>query len=469
MRTIILLIALLFLASTVPAQSLDNLTTTKVDEIFAHWNSTDSPGCALGIIKNGKLVYTRGYGMADLEHNVLLNSQSVFYIASTSKQFTAASIALLTRKGVISLDDDIRKYLPEIPQYESTITVRHLIHHISGLRDYLGLTALRGGSFEDHIDNNEAVGLIARQKALNYKPGEQYLYSNSNYVLLAEIVKRASGKSLREFAHENIFQPLNMSHTHWDDDRSMVVKNRVVSYGVGKIMPWRHFIKNIDAVGDGNLLTTIEDLAKWDQNFYDNTVGGAGFTDYLLTRGKLNNGEEINYAFGLQHMEYRGLKAIAHGGSFLGFRTAFIRFPQQKFSVICLCNAATVNPANLSQQAADILLADQFKTEAKMMTAPVDQPKRSETFASTTTQMNEFVGSYYSDELDVVYKFVVSEGKLMLMFARQNSFLLAPQAKDRFAFQSNTLLFLRNEKGQVTGLSLEAGRVKGLHFEKRTN
>jgi len=464
-----LLLVILLACVSFAQNSLDKSLITKVDEIYARYDSNESPGCALGIIRDGKLIYSRGYGMADLEHNAPLNAQSVFYIASTSKQFAAASIALLARKGTISLDDDIRKYLPEIPQYETIVTIRHLIHHTSGLRDYLELTAMRGGSAEDHIDNNDAIELIARQKALNYKPGEKFLYSNSNYVLLAEIVKRASGKSLREFAAENIFRPLGMNHTHWDDDRSMVVKNRVVSYGVGKLAPWRHFVKNINAVGDGNLLTTVEDLAKWDQNFYDNKVGGTGFTEYLLTRGKLNNGEAIPYAFGLGHEEYRGLKAIAHGGAFLGFRTQFLRFPEQKFSVICLCNAGTINPANLSQQVADIFLADQFKTEAKKPASPANQNRPAESFALPEAQLKEFTGNYYSSELDTTYKFMIGEEKLFLKLKSNSSYVLTPRAQDNFGFQGGSLVFQRNSKGQLVGLILDGGRVKGLRFEKQTN
>lgn len=468
----LLVFILAMLSSATIAQSngsgsLDKVTINKVDEIFARYDSNDSPGCALGMIKDGKLIYARGYGMANLEYNAPITSQSVFYIASTSKQFAAASIALLARKGTISLDDDIRKYLLEIPQYEGTITIRHLIHHTSGLRDYLELRAEAGISGEDIVDNNDAIEMIARQKALNYKPGEKYLYSNSNYVLLAEIVKRASGKSLREFAAENIFQPLGMKNTHWDDDRSMVVKNRVVSYGVGKQTPWRHFIKNINAVGDGNLLTTIEDLAKWDQNFYDNKVGGAGFTEYLLTRGKLNNGEAIQYAFGLGHEEYRGVKNIAHGGAFLGFRTQMMRFPEQKFSVICLCNSTTINPTLLSQKVADVFLADQLKpVEIKAPSNPNTNKINYVTLPES--QLQEYVGSYYSEELNASYKFNVTQGQLLLKSNRQEPMKLNARAKDSFDFQFGTLNFLRNDQGQIHGFSFDGGRVKGIRFLRQT-
>lgn len=466
-NTLLLLLAILFAHTTFAQNSLDKSITTKVDEIFARYDNNDSPGCALGVIRDSKLIYARGYGMADLEHNAPLNTQSVFYIASTSKQFAAASIALLARKGAISLDDDIRKYLPEIPQYESTLTIRHLLHHTSGLRDYLELRAEAGISAEDIVDNNDAIELLTRQKALNYKPGEKYLYSNSNYVLLAEIVKRASGKSLREFADEHIFKPLGMKNTHWDDDRSMVVKNRVVSYGAGKLTPWRHFVKNINAVGDGNLLTTVEDLAKWDQNFYDNKVGGAGFTEYVLTRGKLNNGETIPYAFGLGHEEYRGVKNIAHGGAFLGFRTQLMRFPEKKFSVICLCNAATINPTLLSQKVVDVFLADHLKPQPLKTDSSVNNGKTGYV-EIPETQLQEYVGNYYSEELNAIYKFSLNNGKLMLKINRQDPLLLNARAKDNFDFQFGNLQFARNEKGEITGLNFEGGRVKGIRFEKRT-
>jgi CubicO group peptidase (beta-lactamase class C family) len=245
-----------------------NQLNEKVDKLFAQWDKPDSPGCALGVIKGGKLVYKCGYGSANLDYNAPLTSESVFYIASTSKQFTAASILLLVRRGAISLDDDIRKYFPELPKYEAPITVKHLVHHTSGVRDYLELMGMADRRTDGPFGNEVAVELIARQKGLNFKPGEKFLYSNSNYVLMAEIVRRASGKSLREFADENIFRPLGMTNTHFNDDLTAVVKNRVVSYAPISPGRFRQFVKTIEAMGDGNLLTTVEDLAKWDQNFY---------------------------------------------------------------------------------------------------------------------------------------------------------------------------------------------------------
>jgi CubicO group peptidase (beta-lactamase class C family) len=441
----------------------------KVDKLFAQWDKPDSPGCSIGVIKDGKLVYKRGYGSANLDYNVPLTSQSVFYIASTSKQFTAASIVLLARRGKISLDDDIRKYFPELPRYESPITVNHLVHHTSGVRDYLELMGMAGRKMDEPFGNEEAVELIARQKGLNFKPGERFLYSNSNYVLMAEIVRRASGKSLREFADENIFRPLGMTNTHFNDDRGAVVKNRVVSYAPISNGRFRQFVKTIEAMGDGNLLTTVDDLAKWDQNFYDNKVGGEGFSQQMLTRTKLNNGEEISYAFGLGNEEYKGLKAVAHGGGFMGFRTEMIRFPEQRFTAICLCNVGSANPGSLARQVADIYLANQLKpAEAKSNSAPA-APAPPQHITLTAEQLTEYTGDYYSDELDATYRIVIEDGNLFIKSRNAPRVGVVALTKDEFRRLGSTFRFVRNDQRQITGFALNGGRSTGIQFVRKAN
>jgi CubicO group peptidase (beta-lactamase class C family) len=448
--------------------------TGKVDQIFSQWDKPGSPGCALGIIRDGRLIYKRGYGMANLDYDVPLNSESVFYIASTSKQFTAASILLLARRGVISLDDDIRKYTPEIPKYENVITIRHLVHHTSGLRDYLELMSLAGKSLENSFGNEDALDILSRQKAPNFRPGEEHLYSNSNYVLMAEVVKRASGKSLREFAEENIFRPLGMKDTHFNDDRTTIVKNRVISYGPGQAGQLRYFIKNINAVGDGNLLTTVEDLYRWDQSFYHDKVGGSSFTEQMLARGKLNSGKEIPYAFGLGHGEYRGLKTVSHGGGFLGFRTQMLRFPEQRFSVICLCNLGTINPTSLAYKVADLYLANQFKAAtADTPALPASLPKQVEPATLTEAQLAEYSGEYYCDELDVTYRLALDDGKLRVKVKNSSrGFLvphlfLVPPLRDELRLLNIRYVFTRDHEGRITGFTLNSGRVQNLRFDKK--
>src|SRR5262245_25548831 len=465
-------LALASLAAT-PAQSsltgFPGQLNEKVDKLFAQWDKPDSPGCALGVIKDGKFVYKRGYGSANLDYRAPAASESAFYIASPSKHFTAASILLLVRRGPISLDDDIRKYFPELPKYEAPITVNHLVHHTSGVRDYLELMGMAGRRMDEPFDNEEAVGLIARQKGLNFKPGERFLYSNSNYVLMAEIVRRASGKSLREFADENIFRPLGMTNTLFNDDRTAVVKNRVVSYATTSPGRYTQFIKTIEAMGDGNLLTTVEDLAKWDQNFYDNKVGGEGFSQQLLTRTKLNNGEEITYAFGLGNEVYKGLKAVAHGGGFMGFRTEMIRFPEQRFTSICLCNVGSANPSALARQMADIYLADQLKpAEAKSNSSP-KAPGPPQTVTLTAERLTEYTGVYYSEELDATYRLDVGQGNLFLQARNAPRAILSSNTRDEFLRMGSTLKFVRNDQRQITGFVLNGGRSTGIQFVRKAN
>lgn len=377
----------------------------KVDELFAEWDKPNSPGCALGVIKDGRLIYARGYGMANLEYDIPITSKTVFRIGSTSKQFTAMCIALLAERGKLSLDDDIRKYIPEMPRYEASITIRHLIHHTSGIRDYLELMDMALKREEDYYTPEETIEMLARQKGLNFKPGEKFLYSNSNYFLLGVIVERVSGKSLREFAEENIFKPLGMENTHFHDDHTMIVKNRAVGYSPKKDGGFRICETTLDIVGDGGLFTTVEDLLLWDRNFYENKLdGGQKLIDQIFTPGKLNNGEELDYAFGLIISNYRGLKMVHHGGAFVGFRAEMIRFPKQRFSVICLANLDSINPTKLAKRVADIYLADQFKEEikpVKFVQLPIGKLKTK-------------IGTFRDPETGMVCRLTLEDGKLIL-------------------------------------------------------
>jgi len=336
------------------------LLNNSVDKLFADWDKPDSPGCAIAIVQEGEVIYKRGYGMADLEHDIVISPKSIFDIGSTSKQFTAMCIALLVNQGNLSLEDRIQDYIPEMVKYEHPITIRHLLHHTSGIRDYISLMDLAGMRFENDYPLEELIGLLSRQKELNYVPGEEFLYSNSGYLLLAEIVKRISGNTLREFSDENIFTPLGMKNTHFHDDFSEIVKNRAIGYSPNQAGGYRIDMSFSDLTGDGCLYTNIEDLGKWDQNFYDNIVGGfdQDLIDMMTTVGTLNNGELLDYAYGLFINEYKGLRIIQHSGSWMGYVAEFSRFPQQRFSVICLSNLSNINPSRLTRQIADLYLSD---------------------------------------------------------------------------------------------------------------
>jgi CubicO group peptidase (beta-lactamase class C family) len=292
-------------------------TTDKVDKLFAAWDKTTTPGAALAVIKDGRILYECGYGMAKIEDGIVITPDKVFDIGSVSKQFTAACVAMLVREGKLGLDDDIRKYIPEMPAYEKPVTVRHLLHHTSGLRDYNGLLSLAG--FRPEADSptvEEALEVIRHQKKLNYMPGEEFSYTNTGYFLLSQIVERVSGKSINAFAQERIFKPLGMTKTLFQDDHTQIIKDRATGYSRGA-KGFTISMSNWDETGDGNVYTTVRDLFLWDQAFYTNALG-KDLMDMLHTTGVLNSGQKIDYAFGLRVREYKGLKLVDHGGAWVG-------------------------------------------------------------------------------------------------------------------------------------------------------
>lgn len=402
--------------------------TEKVDDLFAEWDKLDSPGCAIAIIRHGQVLYSRGYGMADLEYEVPIAPNTVFDIASNSKQFTALSIVLLARQKKLSLDDEVQKYLPKIRSYGYPITIRHLIHHTSGLRDYCTLMELAGLPFENDYPDEEIFDLIARQRELNFPPGEDHLYSNSGYFLLGQIVKRVSGMPLGAFADDNIFNPLGMKNTHFHDNFSEIVKNRAVGYSAKESGGFRLDISLFDGVGDGGVYTTVEDLGLWDANFYHNIIGGYGqdLIEEMTTPGRLNSGEVLDYAFGLVAGTYRGLRTSEHGGSWMGYKSQLIRFPEQWFSVICLSNLSSVNPTRLTRQVADIYLAEVF-TEPEEKTTPREPP-----FVElSTAEMADKAGFYRDVKSGLIWELTVQAGQLTAEAFGQ-SFKLVPAGPARY-------------------------------------
>ena len=425
-KLLILIIGVLTVSFSANAQ-IEKEDQVKIESLFSEWDSENSAGVAIGIIQDGKLIYTKAYGMGNLDYNIPLSASSKFYIASTAKQFTAACIALLSMEGKIDLDDEIQKYIPELPEYENKITIRNLIHHTSGLRDYLELMDMRGQSFEDYFTINDGLKLIAKQNTTNFIPGDEYLYSNSGYIILAEIVNRISGMTIRQYAQKNIFQPLGMTNTFFNDDHSQITKNRVISYR-NQSDTLKRFVQNFDALGDGNLLTTINDIYLWDQNFYHHKVGGKELNDLISTQGVLNNGNTINYAFGLIQEKYKGLKTVYHGGGFLGFRTQFIRFPEQNFSVIVFANTPDVNPTAKAYEIADIMLEDKLLEPSK----EVEPSITSKTIKISNRKLKEFSAMYWHAEGQNSRKLYVKNDTLRYQRSENNESKLLPISENEF-------------------------------------
>jgi CubicO group peptidase (beta-lactamase class C family) len=441
-----------------------------VDRLFAEWSKPGSPGCALGVVRNGRFIYQRGYGMANLDYDIPNSPTMMYYVGSDSKQFTAASIALLALSSRLSLDDDIRKYIPEMPDYGAPITIRHLIHHTSGIRDVYGLMQLAGLPLENTFSDSEAIALIARQRALNFPPGDDYLYSNSGYFLLAQIVKRVTGQSLRVYADERIFRPLGMTRTHFHDDPGHVMKHRAMSYVPDSQGGFRiSYLQNFDKIGAGGLYSTVEDLAKWDENFYTHRVGGEALQQLIHTRGVLNRGDTLKYAFGNNVARYRGLRITEHGGALMGYKAEVLRFPDQHFSVLETCNLGSIEPGRLAFAIADVYLAAKLGP-------PAPPAERAESTAQRTAATSGngalspagFVGDYYSSELDVTYHVALRGDDFVLSARHRPAESLLPAGPDSFRAGDITLHFERSSpEGAAAAFFLDAGRVRKIRFERR--
>jgi CubicO group peptidase (beta-lactamase class C family) len=451
----------------------------RVDRLFSSWDNPHTPGCALAVIQNGKIIFKKGYGLANLDHDVKITTNTVFRTGSVSKQFTAACIQILHKEGKLSLDDNIRKYVSQMPEYDWPITIRHLIHHISGIREYEWLQYFGGEhSNQAEHDNDDIIELIARQKNLEFKPGDKYSYSNSGYTLLATIVESISGKPFSQFVKERIFDPLGMKNSLVYDDNTMIIKNRATGYSKGD----NGYVVNEtlnESTGDGGVFTTVEDFFLWDQNFYEDKIGGSGFMKSLLQVGKLNdgtpaayehNGATYKYAYGLAISRYKGLRTVSHGGAYVGFRAAYLQFPDQQFSIICLGNQTCVIPMELCYQIADIFLGGCFteKTNPFPRKTSSAENTKNERTNLTNEQLHAYVGKYYSEELQVFYTIGVKNRHLIFTHANPpTASLLSADGPDVFSFSGYEMKFIRNTTGEVIGFTFQSGKsVKNIFFEK---
>jgi len=466
--------ALAFLAGGWPSPDLRaqaytrTALTDSVDAMFQAWDREGSPGFALGIFKDGRIIYARGYGMANLEYDIPITPQSVFRIGSLSKQFTAMCVALLVEEGKLSLEDDIRTFFPEMPVYETPITVGHLLHHTSGMRDYLTLLDMvaRG----EYYDSDDALAMLLRQRGLDFTPGHRFSYSNSGYFFLGALVERVSGMKMSEFARIHIFEPLGMANTHFHDDLDIIVENRASGYRPGAEDGFRINMTRLDIIGDGSVYTTIEDFFKWDQNFYHNVLGRG--TQELIhevqTRGVLNDGEEISYALGLNVDTHRGLKRVSHTGSWVGFRTVAVRYPDQRFSVVIFGNGS-VGPSRLADRIVDLYLKDQFtELEARVEEEQGGQ-RREEARPSPVTlspsQARAYQGIYFSEELDAHGFVGVADGQLVMRLGMHTA-EVEPGAEDAFEWRGMPMEFQRDADGDVTGFVLHPNRWFALRFQR---
>jgi CubicO group peptidase (beta-lactamase class C family) len=468
-RSSSLALAALLLAPTIARaqHSLPDAMASRIDSIYARYQPRNAPGCVVGVFQNGAIVYEKGYGSANLEYEAPITPRTPFIMGSVSKQFTAAAIALLVEDGKLKLTDDVRRYVPELHDYGKTITIDHLVHHTSGLRDFWTLVQTADMRNDDGYTSGDVLRLAARQKQLNFVPGAEYNYSNTGYVLLGIVVERVSGKSLRAFAEDRIFAPLGMTHSHFHDDHTELDAGRAAAYSPGPNGGWKMNVWNNDIVGQGGLMTTLEDLQKWDENFYTGRVGGRALLARQLQQGVLNDGTKLPYAFGLEVLEYRGLPMVEHSGVTGGYRTALTRFPTAHTSVATMCNVSSANSVALTHGVADIVLASAFTKPAPAAARATSVAQSGASPATYDSQaLARFTGRYYSDELDATFEIARAGSALLLRRPRSGPDTLRALATAGVFRAGNLTLAFQSSPASAASFTVDAGRARGIEFRR---
>jgi CubicO group peptidase (beta-lactamase class C family) len=483
---------------TTPALSQFFRPNSRVDNIFAEWDRADSPGCSVAIARNGKIIYARGYGMADLDHEVRNRPSTVFHAASLAKQITAMSILLLIQQYPqrISLDDYVNAHISELANVPEQFTIRQMLQHISGIRDQQVLVTLAGWRLsDDTVTRDDVLTMVKRMKTLNFSPGQRFLYSNTGYTLAGEIVHRISGLTLAEFARTHVFNPLEMKHTTFTPTHGQIVRERAYGYRVPPYPnpdPLEIRMADYDLTGPTNLLTTVGDLIRWQNNFDHKTVGGENAIAEMLSQAVLSDGHTVGYGLGVFLQKYRGLDIVEHDGRDAGYRSHLIRFPAKRFAVACLCNLALPEdkvPLALVRKIADIYLdfpepllsspgPEPLLSSSGPAPAVLSCPAPATSTATSSAGLPDYQGRYYSSEIDATYD-IESGPSLQLMRPKYPAKTLTPISADKFTTTNLgapysgvlqgtvTVQFSRNGSGQIDGFCMDGPRLENFQFRRQ--
>jgi CubicO group peptidase (beta-lactamase class C family) len=465
---LVLLLAQMGFCQIANAQSWQDTVKT-IEALFARYHP-DAPGCELAISRNGQLIYSKAWGLADLEHNIPLTITSPTEAGSVSKQFTAAAILLLQQQGKLSLDDDVRKYIPELPDYGKTIRLRYLMHHTSGIRDWGAIAAIAGWPRTTKTYSNaDALDIICRQQALNNTPNDRFIYSNSNYNLFAIIVQRVSGMSLADFTKKYIFIPAGMTHTSWRDDHKRIVPDRAIAYALTKDSTYETNMPNEDAYGNGGLLTTAEDLLKWNAFYLNRGLGGPDFLKKQIATEDLNDGKPNGYGAGLFIGQQYGQPLISHDGATASYRAYLGTFPDAHWSIAWLSNTSAFDRggANLPQ-----LLINLFMQKGKghIVTEDVMISDTKEPLMLSPQEFQSYTGYYYSAEAQTGFTVELKDDQLYLSRPPSTGLSIYPMEKDTFrtgsaAFDGapGTITFI-SEKGTMKKMLISIDRALNVSF-----
>lgn len=436
----------------------------KAEQLFLSWYDDSHPGAAVVVLHGDRILFKQTRGLASVEYGQPIESSTTFELASVSKQFTGFAIAMLIDRGVLSIDDDIRKYLPEVPDFGKKISIGHLLNHTSGLRDWDAVFALRGVEFKDGLNNAQILQMVSRQKELNFLPGDQQQYCNTGYNLLAEIIARSTGQSLAQWTQENIFKPLGMHDSGFNQDYYAIIKNKAMSYE-GRVPASTLVSGNSAAVaGSSSVFSSIDDLVKWVRNLDSEKLGGESLKKLLRTKGKLNNGETLDYAFGNIYSLRKNIPVVSHLGLAAGYRTSISRFPEQEISVIYLSNDGDDASYGRASQIEDLFIP----VEKLAAEVPPDEPA-SEVKPVIPFHPENYAGLYYSDELMLAYEIKAEKGSLVASHPITGHTDLRQVETDRFEsdrWYMPQIVFARNTDRQVTGLRISTAGARNMLFQK---
>jgi CubicO group peptidase (beta-lactamase class C family) len=456
------------MAQSAAGQGITSEQVARIDAVFQEWNTGDAPAAAVAVTRDGRTIFSRGYGAAHLEYGIRATPTTPFHVASVSKQFATFAVALLARDGLLSWDDEVHEHLPELPDLGRPVTLRQLGHHTSGVRDQWELLAMAGWRLDDVITRDQIVQMMSRQRELNFEPGSEYLYSNMGYSLLAEVVERVSGQGFGAFLEERVFRPLGMHHTHVHDDHTHLVPGRAYSYRPSA-NGWQNAVLSYANQGATSLFTTVEDLARWIGEMESPRVGDRELWDELRRPGVLNSGDTIGYALGLSVGEVRGLRTVGHGGADAGFRSNLLHFPDERLGVVVFGASSSFDAGGKARAVAAVFLGDRMEPAPRPTVQGNEEDGEAEEAPEPTSSdpLEVYEGTYYAPELDTFYRLRVEDGTLVAVHQRHPPTELAVDGGDRFrgsAWFLRGVEFTRNEDGDVDGFRVSGSRVRNLRF-----
>ncbi len=454
MKSIKLFVSLLLFVIFQASAQLSDAQYQKIDSLFLDWNKPNHPGGVIGVVQNGKTVFSKAYGLASLEYLVPNSQSTKFNIASVSKQFTAMGIVVLQQRGKLSVDDDIRKHLPELPDFGETVTIRHMLHHTSGLRSLHAMLGLAGWRGDDSRTNEDLDRFMLTQKDLNFKPGDEYLYCNTGFMLMVNIIEKISGEKFSQWMETNVFKPLGMINTYVEDNYSRVVRNNATSYNMGKDNEFDRAVEYWGYVGSGNMHSTTDDLLRWLENFSNPKAGWESHFKIMQTLDNFNDGRKNSYAFGVGIGDYNGVKSVGHGGAIGGFRSNVITYPEKELSIVILTNFSSSSPSKKSRGISEIILGIE-KDEKKIATTVKSKKLSNKVLA-------KYEGQYWNNESNYSRKVYLRNDTLRYFRSENNENPLIPIGKNKFKMSgvsSNTIInFDPGDKKSSMSLVIDDGK-----------